>query len=297
MKKSGLVAIIGRPNAGKSTLLNALIGTELSIVTPKAQTTRDNVKGILTQDGGQIVFIDTPGIHKAAPGGINEFMVSEAKTALEAPHVIWYLVDPNSSTQHEQTVLEHLKGLRAPVLVVFTKSDLKRNIALFLEKLRTLLIENGLQLKEVLEISARNKKGLKILLDKTWELLPEGPFFYPNEDDLSDRPLRFFVAEKIREQLYLQLGDELPYSCAVKIEKFDESSKPVRIEADIFVERDSQKGMVVGAGGSKIKSIGISARQSIEQLVDAPIFLGLKVKVLKNWTKDKELLKKMGYSV
>lgn len=306
--KSGFVAIVGRPNAGKSTLLNQVLGARVSIVTPKAQTTRDRVLGILTEKEGQIVFIDTPGIHRAEKGGINEYMVAEAKEALEAPSVVWYLLDPHSGLEHEVPVLDTLeqalKGTETPVFVLLNKTDLlktRKPLAEAAEKLRSEVEhaakERGLNVKAVMNISAEKKLGTRELLLQSWALLPEGPRYYEDPDQLSDRPTRYFVAEMIREQLLMCLGEEVPYSCAVEIERFLEDAKPVRIEAVIHVERESQKGIVVGKGGQKIKEIGSGARQKVEEFLGQKVFLGLRVKLLKDWTKDAEALKRMGYNI
>ncbi|MCM2322481.1 MAG: GTPase Era [Oligoflexia bacterium] len=301
--KSGFIAIIGRPNAGKSTLLNLVLGANVSIVTPKAQTTRERVLGILTEKCGQIVFVDTPGIHRAKEGGINAFMVNEAREALEGPSLIWYLVDPSSAPKHEQAVLELLAGSTVPVILLFTKIDVLRapqRAALdrFEAEMKAALSEKHIVVAGTMRISARKSQGIKELVAQSWDRMPEGPLHYPDEEQISDRPVRFFVAEKIREQLLLQLGQELPYSCAVEIEKFEEPSgekRLTRIEAIIHVERESQKGMVIGKGGTKIKDIGQAARAEIERFIEGPAFLGLRVKVLKEWTRDAEALKKMGY--
>jgi GTP-binding protein Era len=307
MTKSGFVAIIGRPNAGKSTLLNGILGAPISIVTPKAQTTRERVLGILTEDGNQMVFVDTPGIHRAKHGGINAYMMSEAREALEEPSIIWYLIDPSSALQHESAVLELLKGRKAPVFLLLNKIDTIRGrewrekSEVFQRDLSAKLTEMGVKVEKVMNISASEGTGLETLLSESWKLLPEGPLYYPDEEQLSDRPLRFFAAEKIREQLLLQLGEEIPYACAVEIQKFEEpkpkDQKPmVRIEAVIHVERDSQKGMVIGKGGKKIKDIGQAAREKIQEFIGGgPIFLGLQVKVYKDWTRDAEALKRLGY--
>lgn len=304
MPRSGLIAIAGRPNAGKSSLLNRILGTKLSIVTPKAQTTRERVLGILTEKRGQIVFVDTPGIHKAKQGGINAFMVQEAKEALIDPSAVWYLVDPYSSILHETTVLELLKeaGTRAPIFMLLNKVDLsgkagERSFAPWIEELAAKAREMGLNIQDVRRISALDGQGVDALLTSSWELMPEGEYLFPDEEQLSDRPTRFFVAEMIREQLFLQLGDELPYSCAIEIEKFDENSKPIRIEALIHVERESQKGIVIGKGALKLKSIGQEARKQIEEFLGTQVFLGLRVKLLKDWTRSAEALKRMGYNL
>lgn len=301
MIRSGFIAIAGRPNAGKSTLLNQVLGTALSIVTPKAQTTRERVLGILTEpERGQIVFIDTPGIHKAKEGGINAYMVNQARSALEGAAAVWYLVDPDSKLQHEETVLdllrEGLKGTEIPVFVLLNKVDV-RNKPELLEEVVNAAKERGLNVHQAMQISGRRGRGVEELVEETWELLPEGPLYYPDVDQISDRPVRFFVAEKIREQLYMKLGQEIPYSCAVEILSFKEDATPPRIEAIIYVERDSQKGMVVGKGGQKIKEIGQAARQNVEEFLGQRVFLGLQVKVLKDWTRDPDKLKRMGYNL
>lgn len=299
-RKAGYVAIAGRPNAGKSTLMNALLGSELSIVTPKAQTTRERVHGIYTEKEGQIVFVDTPGIHRAKEGGINAYMMSEVRSALDSPDLIWYLVDPDSAAKHEETVLEILEKTRSPVYLIFNKFDLKRThekLGMFETEILEAAKARGIEIKEVFKLSALKKRGLEPLLKTTWNFLPAGPFFYPDEEQMSDKPTKFFVSEKIREQLFWLLGEELPYCCAISIEKFDESATPLRIEATIHVERDSQKGMVIGAGGAKIKEIGSAARANIEEFLETKIFLGLKVNVLKDWSKDPNRLRALGYDL
>jgi GTP-binding protein Era len=302
MAKAGFVAIVGRPNAGKSTLLNRILGTELSIVTPKAQTTRERVLGILTEAQGQIVFVDTPGIHRANPGGINEYMVREAREALDGPTLVWYLVDPRSGLNHEAPVLDLLQKSGTPVFVLLNKTDLVGNLIprevedRMEGAIRSALEARKIQVEGIYKISAKGGNRVEALLEETWKHIPEGPAFYDDPDQLSDRPTRFFVAEKIREQLYMALGEELPYSCGVEIDRFDESSKPPRIEATIYVERESQKGMVIGKSGHKVKEIGSAARRRIETFTGGQVFLGLRVKVLPEWTRDPEAMKRFGYN-
>ncbi len=296
MGRSGWVAIVGRPNAGKSTLLNRVVGSRLSIVTPKAQTTRQRVTGILTdQEKGQLVFVDTPGIHRARVGGLNAYMVDVAREAAGGTDLSWYLVDPSSAVHHERPVVELLASAGGPVIVVWTKSDLRRREPTLRAGLLEQARQSGVRLESSLEISASRSLGIDELLEATWQRVPEGPIHYPDPELLSDRPLRFFVGEAVREQLFRQLGEELPYGCAVEIEKFDEAAKPVRVEAVIHVERDSQKGMVIGARGAKIKSIGQAARGQVEKLVGRQVFLGLRVSVLPHWTRDALALRRLGY--
>lgn len=303
MTKVGYIAIIGRPNSGKSTLLNGILGSEISIVTPKAQTTRERVLGILTREKGQIVFIDTPGIHQAKKGGLNQYMVTQAQEALESPDLIWYLVDPFSTLKHESLVIQLLEKSKAPIFLLMNKMDyLKKSLsASVVERLEKSLVQElsskNIQLKEILRISALSAHENIKLVEDSWKYLPEGPLFYSDSEQLSDRPLRFFVAEKIREQLFHLLGEEIPYSCAVHIDQFDESKRIPHIEATIFVERESQKGMVIGKGGKKIKEIGQLARNEIEDFISQHVFLGLKVKVLKDWSRDSEALKRLGFNL
>jgi GTP-binding protein Era len=304
----GVIAIAGRPNAGKSTLMNRVVGARLSIVTPKAQTTRDRLLGILTDSQGQVVFVDTPGIHRAKEGGINDYMMAEVREAMQGVDAVWCLVDPSSTLKREQVVLELLaSGLDSgtPVFLALNKADLKHGefapakALAFEAELRVRATELGLKIAnpEPLPLSARTGKGVRALVDASRALLPRGPLLYPDAEQLSDRPTRFFVGEMIREQLLLRLGEELPYSCAVEVTSFQESSAPPRIEAVIHVERDSQKGMVVGKGGAKIKEIGQGARAAIEEFLGVPVFLGLRVKLLKDWSRDSELLRRLGYNL
>ncbi|OFZ80133.1 MAG: GTPase Era [Bdellovibrionales bacterium RIFOXYD1_FULL_53_11] len=307
MPKSGYIAIIGRPNVGKSTLLCRVLGSEISIVTPKAQTTRERVLGILSDPArGQMVFIDTPGIHNAKHGGFNEFMVGEARRSVEEdrPSCVWYLADfefcLKKGISFEDPVLDILKAAGCPVIIIVNKADKSRDPdepASLAGRIDLQARDKGVSVAEVLSISAINGKGVGHLLELSWKHMPEGVPFYPDMDQLSDRPMRYFAAERIRQQLFLHLGEELPYCCAVRIDKFEENRVPVRIEATIFVERESQKGMVIGKGGAKLKAIGTAARKSFESFADQKIFLGLDVQTLKNWTRDKEQLRKLGYAV
>jgi GTP-binding protein Era len=291
--RSGFVALVGRPNAGKSTLLNALLGTPLSIVTPKAQTTREEVRGVLTEKKGQIVFLDTPGIHRAKIGGVNAAMMESVRSALEGAQVIWYLLDPGSKPEVEDAGIEQLKAHRIPVFLLLNKSDLKKGADL-LARVADRMRAAHVDLRGTFQVSALKKRGLADLLERTWELLPEGPRYFEDEDAISDRPMRYFVGELVRKQLYLQLGEELPYCCAVRVDTFKEGKLP-RIEATILVERESQKGMVIGKGGLKLKEIGSEARKEIEKLLGTKVFLGLKVDVLPHWSRDKKHLEALGY--
>ncbi len=302
--KSGLVVLLGRPNVGKSTLLNEFLHEDISIVTPKAQTTRDQIRGIVNEARGQIVFIDTPGVHKAKEGGINEYMLQEVKRALDGPDLILYMIDPFSHVRAETLMLEYLKKASSKLMVVINKCDAMRTkpevftwIAPWVETLKEGLEGTQCKFLKVSEISAMKKKGVKDLLNEIFEEMPEGPPLYDDVDSLTDKPVKFVVAEMIRKQLFMKLGDEIPYSCAVEIEAFKEKQKPVLIQAMIYVERDSQKGMVIGAGGKKIKDIGTAARAEVEKLLGEKVFLELRVKVLDAWTSEMNKMKTLGYSL
>jgi GTP-binding protein Era len=304
MMKAGVVALVGRPNTGKSTFLNCVLQEQISIVTPKAQTTRDQVRGIRTEERGQIVFVDTPGIHRAKEGGINEYMIQEVRRALEAPDLVLYLLDPESKPEAESRVLEHLEGVESSLILVVNKTDLLKRepgrrewISSWMETVRTRLENTGVVFLGAVEISAIRGEGIDSLLDRIFQILPEGPPLYDDPESLTDRPLRFVVSEMIRKQLFMNLGDEIPYSCAVEIESFRESAKPVHISALIHVERESQKGMVIGAGGAKIKEIGSKARTEIEALVGEKVYLELRVKVLESWTRETRKMKDLGYAL
>jgi GTP-binding protein Era len=302
--KSGVVALVGRPNVGKSTFLNCVLQEQISIVTPKAQTTRDQVRGIRTEERGQIVFVDTPGIHRAKEGGINEYMIQEVKRALDHPDLVLYLIDPGSKPEAESRVLEHLTGVDSRLIVVVNKSDLlKRSadsgswIGPWIENVRKEISGTRLHYLDSIRIAAGRNEGVDPLLSMIFENLPEGAPLYDDPDSLTDRPLRFVVSELIRKQLFMNLGDELPYSCAVEIESFKDRMKPVRISALIHVERESQKGMVIGAKGQKIKEIGTKAREEIEALMGERIFLELRVKVSESWTSEARKMKGLGYAL
>lgn len=297
--RCGVVAIVGRPNVGKSTLLNHLMGQDLAIVSQKAQTTRDLIRGIYTEGDLQIVFTDTPGIHRAKEGGLNQALVSRAEESLEDPDLVWYLVDPHSDVEHERVVWASLMNAsKAQVVLVWNKLDLKdrqyKQLALR-DRLLQNIKETGISLVDEVAISAEKGNGVQSLLALTSSRLPEAPHLFLDPDQASERPLRFFAAELIRSELYEQLEEELPYSAAVRIDTFKESEKPIRIDATIVVERDSQKGMVIGKGGLKIKSIGSKARKRIETLVGGKVYLGLRVDVLPKWTREKKHLEALGY--
>lgn len=283
--RAGFVTLVGRPNAGKSTLLNRLVGERLAIVSAKPQSTRERVVGILSDDTSQLIFLDTPGLLEPRYA-LHKAMLHSAHQAIEDADVILYLVDATRDKPEDLVVLGQLtKPPTAPVIVVYNKLD--EVSAARREELTALA-------PDAAWISATTGEGCDALLERVRARLPESPFFY-DADDVSTQQLRFFVAEFLRETVLEQLDDEVPYGIAVGIEEFREAEDPVYIRAFLYVERDSQKGIVVGAGGSRIKAIGQAARARIEPLVGRKVFLDLRVKELKNWRKDVHALARLGY--
>jgi len=288
--KTGFVNIFGKPNAGKSTLLNALLGEKLAIVSPKVQTTRHRIKGFLTEAGKyQIVFSDTPGIIDPKYK-LQQHMMQSVKNALEDADVALLLVDVNDNWEENNELFDSLK-LKVPALVVINKTDeakpekIKEAEFFFAEKSYC---------KKAIAISALRQSGIKELRDAILDLLPEGePFF--NEDDLTDLPEKFFVAELIREKIYFLYQDEIPYHTAVLINEFKEKSTLTKIQADIIVQRESQKAILIGEGGKMIKKLGTIAREDIEKFLQQKIFLQLFVKVRPKWRDNELQLKEYGY--
>ena len=287
MTRAGIVTVVGRPNAGKSTLLNRLVGQKLSITSPKPQSTRDRIVGIRSADDVQMVLLDTPGLLDPAYA-LQSAMRATANAALEDADVIVYLADGQAGYPPP---LEQAAALtrapRAPVLVVLNKIDAVP--ASELAKVRE-------RQPEAILVSALTGEGIPALLAAIAARLPESPFLYP-DDELSTQHLRFFAAELVRETALEQLSDEVPYSIACEIEEFREDRTPLYIRAVIHVERDSQKRILIGAGGARVKQIGQVARQKIERLVGAPVYLDLWVKVLPNWRRDPNALARLGYSI
>lgn len=283
--KSGFVAVVGKPNVGKSTLLNRLVGQKLAITSSKPQSTRDRITGILTFDDTQIVLVDTPGlIDPTVP--LQHAMRASALQALRDADVVLHLVDANEPNPASLTDLTGLNAERtAKVLIARTKSDLltaEQRVALAAGS-------PGQQL-----VSAVSGEGVDELKTRLRELLPEGAFLYP-EDDVSTQHLRFFAAELIRETTLEQLSDEIPHAVACSIEEFREDRDPVYIRAIVYVERDSQKRIVIGHEGARIREIGRAARLKIEELLTASVYLDLWVKVLPNWRRDRDALRRLGY--
>lgn len=289
--RSGFVGIIGAPNAGKSTLLNRMLGEKISITSQKPQTTRNRIIGVVHRPNVQIVFIDTPGIHKAA-GLLNEKLVETAMSTLPDVDMIVFMIDAaEPQEKSEDLILATLQSQKKSVILVLNKIDLiKKHLLLpLIEKWAA-----RYPFECILPVSARHGDQVDLLFEKIEHLLPEGPPFFP-EDAMTDLPERFIVAEMIREKVFRLTGQEVPYSIAVTIESFAMKNKKAIIHALIHVEKDSQKGIIIGKGGEKLKQIGQEARQDIERFLNAKIFLHLLVRVQKNWSKDTRALRKFGY--
>ncbi len=291
VSRAGIVTFAGRPNVGKSTLLNRLVGERLSITSPKPQSTRDRIVGIRTLDAegqgaepAQLVFLDTPGLLDPKDD-LQRSMRHAALAALSDADVIVYLVDATEGAPPPLATTAGVAAPKAPVLTALNKIDLVTPDA------RSALLE---QVPDGYQISAANGDGVDRLLDAIVARVPESPFLYP-ADDISAQPVRFFVAELVRESALEQLSEEVPHSVAVQVDEFRENQKPVYIRAIIYVERESQKGILLGHQGARIREIGRQSRLKIERLVEQPVYLDLWVKVLPNWRRNPEALKRLGY--
>lgn len=289
--KSGMVALVGPPNVGKSTLLNCLLGQKISIVSPKPQTTRQRILGIINGSGYQIVLLDTPGLHKGSIP-LNVEMAKIARETLGEVDIIVFMVDATMPAPLPGSDLTAcLTGRGAPAILLINKIDLLRR-----EKLLPLIqAYQGLHdFTAIIPVSALRAEGAEQLLAELLRLLPEGPRLFP-DDIPTDASVRSIAAEIIREKVFLLTGEEIPYSTAVVIDRFQEEEHLVTIDATIIIEKDSQKGMVIGKKGAKLKAIGTAARIDIEELVQGKVMLKLWVKVKKNWTKNASFLKELGF--
>ncbi|WP_276618963.1 GTPase Era [Syntrophomonas wolfei] len=290
--KSGFVSIVGRPNVGKSTLLNAIIGEKIAIVSEKPQTTRTRIQGIYTCERGQVIYVDTPGIHKPKHL-LGEYMVKVSARSLEEVDIIYYMTDVTRPFGGgESFILDQLKDARVPVFLLVNKIDLvsEQEVKDYIQ-----IFNQQRSFSEVVSISAACGTNLQLLLDKTLDALPEGPLYYP-EDDLTDQPIYLLIAELIREKALMLTHDEVPHSLAVEVEEFKKQSNgKVYLRAAIYMERDSQKGIVIGKKGQMLKTIGEQARQDIESLLDTAVYLDLWVKVKKNWRDNENILNQLGY--
>ena len=292
MHKSGFVNIVGNPNVGKSTLMNALVGERISIITQKAQTTRHRIMGIVNGDDFQIVYSDTPGVLKPNYR-LQESMLNFSRSALVDADVLLYVTDVYDSIDKNADFLEKVKQNLAPVLLVINKIDLtdQDGLIALVEKWKNVLPQ-----AEIYPVSAKEKFNVDQLFKRIKELLPECPPIF-EKDQLTDKPARFFVDEIIREKILLNYDKEIPYSVEVVVEQFKEEEKLIRINAVIYVERDSQKGIIIGRGGKSLKKVGSEARKDLEAFFDKKIFLELFVKVEKDWRNKESKLKTFGYQL
>lgn len=291
MFKSGFVNIIGRPNVGKSTLMNALVGERMSIITYKPQTTRHRILGIVSGENYQLVFSDTPGYVHDPSYKMHERMNRYVFTTFEDADVMLFVVDQTDEYTSDHILIQKLNELSCPVIVVINKMDLLSEPEL--EDLKRHY--SGLLPKALIHvISALKQENTQALFNQILEFLPEGPAYFP-PDQLSDRPQRFFVSEIIRENIFLLYREEIPYSCEVVIESFKEEADIIRIEAIIFVDRKTQQSIVIGKGGAAIKQLGIDSRQKMESFLEKKVFLQLQVKVREGWRNNDRLLEKLGY--
>ena len=293
MYKSGFIGIVGRPNVGKSTLLNALVGEKIAITTSKPQTTRNRIMGIRNQPEGQMIFMDTPGIHQA-DSPLNRQMVNIAKDTFQRVDMLLLIVDANAGIHTtDRFIIQSLPEGAMPVILVINKIDLVKKTQLLP------LIDQLQQLRSfaaILPLSAWNGDGLSQLVATILQMLPEGPAYFP-EDTMTDGSERFIAAEIIREKVILLTRQEIPYATAVVVDTFkeDEPKRLIRIQATIHVEKDSQKGILIGKKGAMLKEIGTKARMDMEQFFNARIYLELFVRVQKDWTHDERMLKQFGY--
>lgn len=294
--RSGFVNIIGRPNAGKSTLMNALVGERMSIITHKPQTTRHRIIGVLTGDNFQIVFSDTPGYVKSPSYKMHKAMNSMVEGTVEDADLMLFVFDLTEELEDDNPVIEVLKKAEAPILLVLNKKDLVAE-----QRLEDVgnWWKKRIKFIDTIAISALKGKQAPMVLEKIVEYLPEGEPYYP-PDQLTDRPERFFVSEIIREKIFIQYSDEIPYSCEVGIESFQETKTNAgvdlaRIQATIYVMREMQKAILLGKGGDAIKKLGTAARMDIERFLQTKVFLELTVKVRDNWRDDHLALQRMGY--
>jgi len=292
--RSGYVAIIGRPNVGKSTLINRVLGQKLCITSRRPQTTRHRILGIKTDDDSQLIYVDTPGLHIDDKKAMNRYMNRAAASSIDDVDVILFVVDGMNWTDEDEKVLERLKvSAKAPVILVINKMDKLADKEVMLPHIQKLSAQ--FDYANVFPISARKGMNLDELEKQIKQLMPEGELIFP-EDQITDRSSRFLAAELVREQLFRHLGQELPYSITVEIEQFDDEKDLYRIGAVIYVERDGQKAIVIGKKGDLLKSVGKDARIEMQSLFGHKVFLRLWVKVREGWGDNERMLKNLGYN-
>jgi GTP-binding protein Era len=291
-KRCGLIAIVGRPNVGKSTLMNNILGQKISITSKKPHTTRHRILGIHTEDHEQVIYVDTPGLHKEEKRAINKLMNKAASSALGDVELVLFVVEAMKWHDDDEMVLNKIIRSKQPVVLLINKVDEikhKEELMPFLQK-----VSAKHNFEQIIPISAEKGTNVQAIKDLVSDYLPENPFFFP-EDDVTDRSSRFMAAEIVREKLMRFLGEELPYSVTVEIEQFKWDEKIWRINALILVEREGQKKMVIGAKGEKLKIIGRDARQDLEKLLEEKVYLELWVKVKSGWADDERALRSLGY--
>jgi len=291
--RCGYVALVGRPNVGKSTLLNRILGQKISITSRRPQTTRHRVLGIKTGRDAQLIYIDTPGIHDYSGRAMNRHMNRTASSVLIDVDVVVFMVDGCKWTRDDELVLSKLEAIDCPVILAINKIDLLANRAELLPRLQALGDKRAFE--QVVPISASKGDNIQVLEDAIEQLLPEAPAMFP-EDQVTDRPVRFLAAELVREKLFRKLGRELPYGLTVEIESFRTEAGVTHIHALIWVERKSQKSIVIGRQGRVLKEVGTEARKDIEALIDAKVNLKLWVKIKEGWADDERALHSLGYT-
>lgn len=293
-ERCGFVAIVGRPNVGKSTLMNKILGQKLSITSRKPQTTRHQIVGIKTEGDVQAVYVDTPGLHKDQDKAINRYMNKAASSALRDVDVVVFIIDRTAWTEEDEIVFEKLGGIKCPVILVINKIDQLDDKESLLPHLESL--SRKMEFLEIIPISAKNGTSVDRLESVINEQLPKSMHFYP-DDQITDRSSRFLASELVREKLMRNLGDEVPYGTTVEIEEFKRNERGILIiSALILVEREGQKRIVIGDKGDKIKGIGRDARLDMEKMFDSKVMLNLWVKVRSNWSDDERALRSLGYN-
>ncbi len=293
VQRCGYIAIIGRPNVGKSTLLNHILGMKLSITSRKPQTTRHQILGVKTAGYTQAIYVDTPGIHQRRGSAINKYMNRAATSILNDVDLILFVVQAKNWTEEDQAIIEKFKTVNCPVVLVVNKMDKlasKKQLLPLIKKLSLCY-----DFAEIIPVSALNGINVEVLEQKISFLLPENEYFYP-DDQITDRSMRFLASEIIREKLIRELGQELPYTSAVNIDKYIEEKDIVHIHATIYVESAGQKAIIIGKKGSRLKSIGTKAREDISRMIESKVYLNLWVKVREGWSNDELALRGLGYS-
>lgn len=293
VSRCGYVAIVGRPNVGKSTLLNHILGQKLAITSRKPQTTRHNMLGVKTEGSVQAIYVDTPGMHKNNDKALNRYMNRSASTALKDVDVVVFVVDRTRWTDEDQMVFERIQYVECPLLIAVNKADRLEDKSELLPHLEWLAQQ--LPKAEIVPISALHGQNLDTLENLVASHLPEGEHFFP-EDQITDRSSRFLAAELVREKIMRQLGAELPYQITVEIEEFKQEGRVLHIHALILVERDGQKKIIIGEKGERIKRIGQEARKDMEVMFDSKVMLNLWVKVKGGWSDDERALRSLGYT-